>query len=63
MQAKLSPEAAEAWYAFCEEQGRTFTSIIEAFGLELAEGSTPIPKRVVERAKSIDAARHSRRRR
>jgi len=61
VQAKLTPEAADAWDRFLADHGRTFTSIIEAIGLDLAAGGLPLPRRIIDAAQEIDVRRRSRR--
>lgn len=56
----LTPEARAGWDRLLDEHGRTFTSVIEALGRDLADGSRPIPGRVLEAAARIDRERYSR---
>lgn len=61
----IASELTEAAIAgidqFCGRERITRTALLEALGLELADGHDVIPPAVVERAATIDRHRKSRR--
>lgn len=61
MQIRLSDDAREGWDRVCTDERVTLTALMEAAGLELAEGRTAVSARTIRRAAAIDRARASRR--
>lgn len=61
LQIRLTDEAREGWDKACTEQRVTLTALMEAAGLELAEGRGAVTARTIRRAAAIDRARSSRR--
>lgn len=59
--AELTETAIAGIDRFCARHRITRTALIEALGLELADGHDVIPPAVVERAATIDRNRKSRR--
>ena len=58
---RLTDHARAGWDRFCTAERVTLTALVEAIGLELADGHDFIPPEVVERAATIDRHRKSRR--
>jgi hypothetical protein len=58
---RLTEPARAGWDRLCTTERVTLTGLMEAIGLELAEGHHIIPASVIERAATIDRNRKSRR--
>lgn len=61
LQLRVTEEARSGWDRLATEERVTMTALVEAIGLDLAEGRTVVPGRTIRRAASIDRARSSRR--
>jgi hypothetical protein len=59
--ARVSDDARRGWDAATTRHGCTFTALVEALGVMLAERGWDVPVEVVERAQHIDRERFSRR--
>lgn len=61
LSARVSDEARRGWDQAIGRHGCTFTALIEALGLALAEGGWEPTAAIVARAQEIDRERFSRR--
>lgn len=58
---RLTDTSRSGWDRLCADERVTFTALIEAIGLDLAEGRTVVDAQTIERAAAIDRERKSRR--
>lgn len=57
---RLTDEARAGWERLCTRERVTMTALVEAIGLEVADGREPVTVATIERAAAIDRERKNR---
>lgn len=62
LQVRLTDRAREGWRRYASDQGVTLTTLLEAMGTMLADGTARLPSTAIRRAGQLDRERDSRER-